>query len=59
MQEKAEEKRKGYCCVVWSADVIDRTKLKQLESLCTMNKDEEGRSCLEVFATCHCLDVDC
>lgn len=50
MQEKAEEKRKGYCCVVWRVDKIDRSKLKELEELCRsgMQRDEEGRPCIEV-----------
>ncbi len=57
MQEKAEEKKKGYACVVWSADRIDRNKLRELEQLCLSgaDRDEEGVPCIEVRR--HCISL--
>jgi hypothetical protein len=53
MQAVAEEKRKAYSCVCWSAERLTRDKLRALEALssagpgCT-DTDEEGRPCLKV-----------
>lgn len=48
MQEKAEEKRKGYACVVWTAERVTRESLAQLARLCVEDRDEDGVPCVEV-----------
>ena len=50
MQAVAEEKRKAYSCVCWSAERLTRDKLRALEalSLSGADVDEEGRPCLKV-----------
>ncbi len=61
MQEKAEEKRKGYACVVWTADKVTDEKLSQLEGMCTSGatRDEDGISCIEVLTVCYCAVIWC
>lgn len=61
MQTVAEEKRKAYSCVCWSAARITRAKLQVLEDVSTdpANVDEEGRPCLKVLLVprfTHCSD---
>lgn len=51
MQTKAEEKRKGYCCVVWCEKPVTREMLARLEQLSTsgeMTDEETGEACIEV-----------
>jgi hypothetical protein len=51
MQPKAEEKKKGYCCVVWCAEKLTNEMLLALEILANDGRtvDEHGHSCIEVF----------
>eukprot|EP01038_Epipyxis_sp_PR26KG_P016414 gene16414-22382_t len=49
MQEKAEEKKKGYSCVVWSSIPINKNVLKSIEMMSNNNKDDEGEDCLEIM----------
>lgn len=50
MQEKAEEKKKGYTCVVWVERAIDKEMLAKIEALSTSGEfvDEDGEACIEV-----------
>lgn len=50
MQKKAEEKKKGYCCVVWSQLPIDREKLLTIEKMTSegSDKDDDGITCLQI-----------
>lgn len=50
MQTKAEEKRKGYTCVVWASCVVTRSMLDELETLSRSGAhlDEMGEPCIEV-----------
>ena len=50
MQTKAEEKRKGYCCVVWVERAIGREDLACIEKLSRDGSavDETGEACIEV-----------
>jgi len=50
MQTKAEEKRKGYCCVVWSERPLTKDMLQSLEQRSTSGQDvdETGEACIEV-----------
>ena len=54
MQTKAEEKRKGYACVVWSEREVTREMLAGLErrSTCGQDVDETGEACIEVSVCC-------
>ena len=51
MQTKAEEKRKGYTCIVWVEAPITRQMLAQIEHRSTSGQDvdETGEACIEVF----------
>jgi tRNA pseudouridine synthase 10 len=53
MQTVAEEKRKAYTCVCWSAARITPEILKVLEDISTdpLSVDEDGRPCLKVTHT--------
>ena len=50
MQTVAEEKRKAYCCVCWSAKAINVEDLNRIERLCidSSDTDEENRPCLKI-----------
>ncbi|KAJ1431001.1 hypothetical protein B484DRAFT_45470 [Ochromonadaceae sp. CCMP2298] len=50
MQTKAEEKRKGYRCVVWSEKAVTQSQLRELERLCSsgQTRDAEGDACIEL-----------
>jgi len=52
MQTSAEEKKKGYCCVAWSASPLTRQDLDRLEQVCRngpyCKPDKEGKMSLEV-----------
>jgi hypothetical protein len=50
MQTKAEEKRKGYCCVVWAERAVTRADLDRVEALSREGTavDEDGEACVEV-----------
>jgi hypothetical protein len=50
MQTKAEEKRKGYCCVVWAERALTRADLDRVEALSREGNavDEDGEACVEV-----------
>ena len=58
MQTKAEEKRKGYCCVVWSERPLTRDMLTSLEQRSTSggDVDETGEACIEVM---YCSFLSC
>ena len=51
MQTVAEEKRKAYSCVCWSAQTLTKEKLKVLEQLSVnpLCVDEEGRPSLKII----------
>jgi hypothetical protein len=51
MQTKAEEKRKGYCCVVWVERAVTREDLRGIEALSRSGatRDETGEPCIEVY----------
>lgn len=55
MQTKAEEKRKGYCCVVWTERGVSREELKNIEVLSRSGamRDETGEACIEVISYSH------
>ena len=55
MQTKAEEKRKGYCCVVWVERAIGREDLACIEKLSRDGSavDETGEACIEVWPYTH------
>lgn len=50
MQAVAEDKRKGYTCLVWSERSVTRRDLQQLERRCNgcEQLDAEGSSCIQV-----------
>jgi tRNA U54 and U55 pseudouridine synthase Pus10 len=50
MQAVAEDKRKGYTCLVWSERSLTRRDLQQLERRCNgcEQLDAEGSSCIQV-----------
>lgn len=48
MQVEAEEKRKGYCCLVFSERPVTREELADLSSYCQLDQDEAGERCLAV-----------
>jgi len=51
MQSAAEEKKKAYVCVVWSASKVTSEVLKKIEALTAPSAcsiDEDGRPCLEI-----------
>ena len=50
MQAKAEEKRKGYTCVVWAEREVTREMLAALERRSTEGPDVDdfGERCIEV-----------
>ena len=50
MQAVAEEKRKGYTCLVWAERSVTRRDLQQLERRCNgfEQLDAEGLSCIQV-----------
>ena len=48
MQVEAEEKRKGYCCMVYTTSPLTPTKLRLLEEASKRDVDEEGIPCLRV-----------
>ena len=50
MQKKAEEKKKGYCCVVWSERPVDRAALQAIENMAKNghDRDEIGAPCLQI-----------
>ena len=47
----AEEKKKAYCCVVWTANAVDRATLQRIEQMARGGHgvDESGVPCLEVI----------
>jgi tRNA U54 and U55 pseudouridine synthase Pus10 len=49
MQVEAEEKRKGYCCLVYCERVIAKEDLLQIEQASLEDSDEEGVPCLQVL----------
>ena len=53
MQAKAEEKRKGYTCIVWVESPVTRDMLAQIERRSTSGQDvdEDGEACIEVSAS--------
>lgn len=59
MQTKAEEKKKGYCCVVWVERAITVEDLRRVEELSRSGeaRDEAGEACIVVSG--HFLFVDC
>jgi hypothetical protein len=50
MQTKAEEKRKGYCCVVWVEREVTQEDLRGIGALSRSGatRDETGEPCIEV-----------
>ena len=48
MQAEAEEKKKGYACVVYSSRKITKADLFHLEQQSFTSKDGEGADCLIV-----------
>jgi tRNA pseudouridine synthase 10 len=46
MQAVAEEKRKGYRCVVWTAEARSQQAVQSLQDLSAKDVDEEGDPCL-------------
>jgi hypothetical protein len=51
MQTVAEEKRKAYSCIIYSAAHLTKEKLKMLEELvsCSNDRDPDGLQGLEVY----------
>ena len=54
MQTKAEEKKKGYACIVWVEKVVTRDMLAEIESMSRSGYgvDEVGDACIEVNTFC-------
>jgi hypothetical protein len=49
MQKKAEEKRKGYCCVVWLEKKIEKKEFLEIFKKIENSVDDDGQKCLQVF----------
>jgi hypothetical protein len=49
MQVEAEEKKKGYCCLVYCEKFITPENLLLLEQASVKDVDEEGVPCLQVL----------
>lgn len=58
MQQLAEEKKKGYCCLVWTEKSITQEDLNYLGSISSsihgIDIDEDGRHCLKVCCCFFC-----
>lgn len=48
MQLEAEEKKKGYCCLVYSTAPVTRAMLEVLEGASNRDRDDDGTPCLKV-----------
>ena len=52
MQGMAEEKKKAYCCIVWTENAYTKEQIEMIQQISSakngINIDDENRNCLEV-----------